>query len=562
VSVARLRDGPYQVASAMGEAVASADWKWFLTYVDRIKAVSADDVRRVAATYLAPDRATVGWFVPVAAGRGAGTAAASAAAPAAASPSAPVAVTAAPAATAPTPAPTASVAKGSSPTRTAKAPAGSATPLSSAAPPAVPFATRTVRTVLANGLVVDVVENHTVPLVSVRGLVMAGNVQATGPRAALPALTEKMIARGTTSRSKEDIGALLANVGAERRYLTTPGHVGIEADGMARDLPLILDVLADELRRPALAPGELAKAKAELENEVLRADDDTSTRAQERLAQLSFAPGHPYHPVGRAAKLQGLAALGIADVRDFHRARYVGEGTILAIVGDVDARAVIAQVTQLFGDMAKGEKAAFDAVARAGAADRATREAVTMRGKANMNIVIGGASGLRRLDPDYEAALVSNAVFGQSALASRVGRRVRDSEGLSYEVSSRYALTDLLDGVWRVNVNVAPQNTAKALRSTLDEIAKYARDGATDAEVAVQKNFFAGNYQVNLGSNPGVAAALVSAEKFGLGPRYLDEFPARIRSVTTAQANAALRKHFAPDKLHVIVAGDLDSVPD
>ena len=295
---------------------------------------------------------------------------------------------------------------------------------------------------------------------------------------------------------------------------------------------------------------------------MLRADDDTSTRAQERLAQLSFSPGHPYHPVGRAAKLQGLAALGIADVRDFHRARYVGEGTILAIVGDVDARAVIAQVTQLFGDMAKGEKAAFDAVARAGAADRATREAVTMRGKANMNIVIGGASGLRRLDPDYEAALVSNAVFGQSALASRVGRRVRDSEGLSYEVSSRYALTDLLDGVWRVNVNVAPQNTAKALRSTLDEIAKYAREGATDAEVAVQKNFFAGNYQVNLGSNPGVAAALVSAEKFGLGPRYLDEFPARIRSVTTAQANAALRKHFAPDKLHVIVAGDLDSVPD
>ena len=99
-----------------------------------------------------------------------------------------------------------------------------------------------------------------------------------------------MLARGTTSRSKEEIGALLADVGAERRYVTTPTHVGIEADGMARDLPLILDVLADELRRPAFAAGELAKAKAELENELLRADDDTSARAQERLAQLAFPP--------------------------------------------------------------------------------------------------------------------------------------------------------------------------------------------------------------------------------------------------------------------------------
>ena len=153
-------------------------------------------------------------------------------------------------------------------------------------------------------------------------------------------------------------------------------------------------------------------------------------------------------------------------------------------------------------------------------------------------------------------------MFGQSSLASRLGRRVRDAEGLSYDVSSRYAQTDVLDGVWRVNVNVAPQNVAKALRSTLDEIAKYAREGATDAEVAVQKNFFAGNYQVNLGSNAGVAAALVTAEKFGYGPRYLDEFPVAHPRRHDCRGNAALRKHFVPEKLHVIVAGDLDSVPD
>ena len=68
---------------------------------------------------------------------------------------------------------------------------------------------------------------------------------------------------------------------------------------------------------------------------------------------------------------------------------------------------------------------------------------------------------------------------------------MRDTEGLSYSLASRYAQTDVLDGVWQLNVNVAPQNVDKALRSTLDEIAKYAREGATDAEVTVQRNFFA-----------------------------------------------------------------------
>jgi len=65
VSVVRGRDGTYELASSLGEAVASADWKWFVGYVDAVRRVTADDVKRVAATYLVPDYANVGWFVPV-----------------------------------------------------------------------------------------------------------------------------------------------------------------------------------------------------------------------------------------------------------------------------------------------------------------------------------------------------------------------------------------------------------------------------------------------------------------------------------------------------------------
>jgi zinc protease len=120
----------------------------------------------------------------------------------------------------------------------------------------------------------------------------------------------------------------------------------------------------------------------------------------------------------------------------------------------------------------------------------------------------------------------------------------------------------MLDGVWYVNVNVAPQNLAKAMKSTMEEIEKFGREGLTDEEVEAQKSFFAGNYQVGLGSNAGIASALVTAEKFGYGPKYLDEFPARMRAVTKEQANKAMKVHFFPDKLNVIVAGDLDKLPD
>jgi zinc protease len=524
----RSREGSANFARNMAEAVASTDWKWFLTYVDRINAVTAADVKRVAATYLVADRATVGWFVPT---------------PAAAAP-------AVVAAAAQQQAPRAAV------------PAAEASRPVQRPEQRLPFAQRTMRKVLANGLTVDVVVNRSEPTVSVRGIVTAGGMTNPASQPALADLVAAMLSRGTTSRSKEQIGALLDDVGATRRYANSLAEVGIEAGGMARDLSLMLEVLAEELRHPAFPAVEIARAKRELENTYLRADDDTSTRAQERLAQLSFPSGHPYHAPGRAARTRSLAALTEADLRAFHQARYGGAGIILAIVGDVDAAATIALVEKLFGGLPRGERPSFTAVPRTAAAERGTREAVTLRGKANMNIIMGMASGLRRNDPDFEASLVGNAVLGQNALSSRIGKRVRDTEGLSYNIFSRFLQTDELDGVWLVNANVAPQNLAKAMRSTREVLEQYAREGASDAEVAVQKSFFAGNFKIALGTNGGIAQSLVVAEKFGLGPGYLDEFPARIAAVTTAQANEAMRRHFAPARLHLIVAGDLEKLPD
>ena len=533
VEAIRSRDGAYAYASSLGEAVASTDWKWFLTYVDQINAVTAADVKRVAASYLVPDQATVGWFVPTpnaAANPGAAVAAAAKVAPPATIPH--------------------------------SAPKASAASISPSAPPAAAksFAERTTRRVLPNGIIVDIVENHANPTVAIRGLVLAGDALAPAGKPALPELTARMLQRGTTTRTKEQIGALLDGVGATRSYGSSLFEVNLALNGLSRDLPLLLEILADELRHPAFRSEELAKVKAEMKTAVLRNDDNTGFRALERLAQLVYPEGHPHRPAGAAALVASIESATLDDLRMFHE-NYAGANLILAVVGDVDPQQAIALVERSLGGLAKGRRVVAER-ARVQPPATVAREAVTMRGKANMNIVLGTASGLRRTDPAYEAALIANAALGQNSLSSRIGRRVRDTEGLSYSLSSRYHHSDVLDGLWLVNVNVAPQNVAQALKSTREEIGKFAREGITEEEVQIQKNFFAGNFQVGLGTNAGVASALVTAEKFGFGPKYLDEYPSRFRTVTKDQVNAALQRHFFADKLHLVIAGDLETLPE
>jgi zinc protease len=58
------RDGPFMIAAQLNEAIAAGDWRLYTEYLDRIDRVTADDVSRVANTYLDPHKRTVGYYVP------------------------------------------------------------------------------------------------------------------------------------------------------------------------------------------------------------------------------------------------------------------------------------------------------------------------------------------------------------------------------------------------------------------------------------------------------------------------------------------------------------------
>jgi zinc protease len=527
VRVIRSRDGTFNLTSTLGEAIGSANWEWWHAYLDNVGKVTAADVQRVAAKYLIPDRATIGWFVPT-------------------DPAERPAVAAAPA----TPGPSAS----------APPMQGTSTPAAArAAGEAVPFAKRTLRRVLGNGMTLAVVENHAVPTVALQATILAGTLTVPQGKPALALLTANMLDRGTKTRDKRTTAEALDEVGAQLDSLGTFLDVTVTGTGLSRDTKLLLETLADQLKNPAFTPEEIERAKSDIRTTVVRNSESTARRALDGIRNIVYPAGHPHRAPSGEDMLASLGALTRDDVVQFHRDRYGGSSIILAISGDVDATEVATLVEGLFGDIPAGKRPVFKQPRTAPRAP--VSEVVTLRGKANMNLIYGAASGLARTDPDYEAALIANAAVGQDALTSRIGKRVRGAEGLSYSLASRFQMSDALDGIWTLDVAVAPANLKQALASARDEFEKYCREGITEEELVVQQQHFAGDYQVKLGSNAGIAAALADAEKFGYGLAYLDAFPERIRKVTREQVNAAIKAHLHPDKLNLVVAGDLDRLP-
>jgi len=98
-------------------------------------------------------------------------------------------------------------------------------------------------------------------VVVVLGALPAGDAMASSGNIAIPTLAGSMLDRGTKALDKFAIAAQLDDVGASISFAVGTQSLEIRAKCLKKDLPLVMGLLAAELRTPALSSQEFAKAK-------------------------------------------------------------------------------------------------------------------------------------------------------------------------------------------------------------------------------------------------------------------------------------------------------------
>src|SRR2546422_4524225 len=193
--------------------------------------------------------------------------------------------------------------------------------------------------------------------------------------------------------------------------------------------------------------------------------DDTRARAFRELARLVF-PRDP--PSGRARRgsESRIRRIRRADIVSFHEAHVGPEGLILAATGDVDRTllddAIATPLSRLRGD--EGGPPAIPPPPP----HRSGTGWIPMPHKTQVDIAIG-APGVPRPHADYYALNLANLLFGRIGLYGRLGRNLRDEQGLAY-----YAFSSLdartAGGMWSISAGVNPANLGKTSGSIRGEM--------------------------------------------------------------------------------------------
>jgi zinc protease len=501
------RESPAQMLSALTEAVALGDWRVFVREMDRTAAVTPADVTRAVAEHLVEDHLTAGWFVPTA-GQG----------------GAPVAVTLTP-----------------EPCYLHR-----------------PMAERIDHRRLPGGGRVAVLTNRHAPTATIAGTLPAGTSTAPDGRFSIPALTAAMLDRGTRSRSRFAMARELEDHGLQMGIQCgngIPSAVLFTIQGLADEVPRMLDLLVDALRRPIFPEDEFETLRTRIAGALQHERDETFLQAFHALTRHAYPPGHPLRRRTVDRRLAELGEVSTVDLEAFHARVYGGEQAVFAVVGDVDADRVTTSLAEALGDWRSQGTVAPEVPPPLH--PESARESIHLDDRPNLDLCLGHAGALLRGDEDYPAAVVANACLGLSTLTSRLGTRVRDTAGLTYGISSRFFGTLDIPGPWVVSVGVARENLERAEALTREVVEEFCAQGPTPEELEGERLSVSGSYRVGLATNSGVARELVTAMTVGGDVTWLDRYPQRVLEVSLEEVRAAVARTIHPERLIVTAAGTL-----
>lgn len=413
------------------------------------------------------------------------------------------------------------------------------------------------RASLPNGVTLQVVQQHELPLVQLT-LVIAGGTKLDGNQPGLASFTTRMLTEGAGTRDANALQGELAFLGAQLFANAGTDAFTISLNVPKRTLGEALDLLGDVILRPTFRAADVRRQRDLRLASILQRRDNANVLASLAFNQLVFPIGHPYHRPSDGDSVT-TAALDSASVRRFYEQTFVPERARIVIVGDVTVPEVRALLARRFDGWTRGTAArTMAAVTAKPVSNTAIKIFLVDKPGAAQSVIYLGAPGAERLSPDYPALTVMNTILGGS-FSSRLNANLRETKGYTYGISSRFAWAPLA-GPFSISTSVRTGVTDSALVEIFREV-KMIRDLAVDGtELERAKAYVALGVPQRFETNGQIAAQIVDLGMFSLPLTSLGDFISKVNQVTAADVQRVARQYLPAESATLVVVGDIAKI--
>jgi len=410
---------------------------------------------------------------------------------------------------------------------------------------------------LSNGIQFYLVEDPELPLINMTALVRGGSYMDPEGKTGLASFTFSQLRNGgTRSMSYDELNELLESKAAsmESGMGLTSGSASMNI--LKEDFDEMLPLFIELMRHPAYDETRFNLAKTQSASAISRRNDDPGSIAAREFRRLIYGPESVY---GRMQEYTDIDNITIDDMRTFHEQIMVGQNLKIAVIGDFRTRDMRRALQRAFRDFPEGTRNPLELPE----VDYTFAPSVHFANKNDAQqsfIRIGHIGGLRD-NPDYAALQLMNEILS-GGFSGRLLQIIRTDMGLAYSVGGVYQSLTQYEGTFFVTLSTANENTAEAVRATINEIRRLQDEQVTQKELTDARDRILNSLVFRYTSRASVLNERVSNEYNGLPADAFNRYIEELAEVSVDDIQRVAQRYIRPDDLHVMIVGSREALAD
>lgn len=365
----------------------------------------------------------------------------------------------------------------------------------------------------------------------------------------ISALTAAGMLKGTQKYSAIDLSQIMEQNGIKIIPTNMPDSFIISVKTTKKDLPLAMTLLDEIINNACFEPNGIEKLKSEKLASIEKQRDNPSYVAFEEF-RTELWKNTPYGRTGKILE-KSIPSITRNDIMDFYSTLSNPENIVVSVNGNVKDEEIISFFTNMFRSQ-NGIKINYQNYKTL---FKPLKQSVTIKKAKNSEAawVIAGwqTEGITN-KKDAVVLQVIDSILG-SGMSSRLFNRLRDEQGLAYQVGSVF-VPNMNSGLFAVYIGTNPQTAMHSKNELLKQINILKKEFVSDKELQEAKDKILGNFILSQETNAEKASTIGWFEASGRGYEYIHEYPGLIESVTASDIIRIANKYFDCPQVLTIVS--------
>ena len=403
------------------------------------------------------------------------------------------------------------------------------------------------------GIEAWLVEDHSIPIISVRMAFAGGAAQDPDDKLGLVNMLSALLDEGAGDLDSQAYQRRMQDLNMRMSFNAGRDNFTGQFQTLTENRDASFDMLRMAINTPRFDQVPVDRIRGQLLVGITRKTQDPNSVAGRTWMKLAFGD-HPYSRPSDGT-VESVKAITPDDLRAMSGKLFTKGGMKIAVVGDIDAATLAKLLDSTFGALPDALK--VEIVADAKITDGPIQKVVEMN--IPQSVIQFGHAGFKRKDDDFVPAYVLNYILGGGGFTSRLTTEVREKRGLSYSV---YSYLSPLDGAGIFLGGAATRNdrAGESLKVIRAELERMAKSGPTEEELRNAKTYLTGSYALRFDSGSKIANQLIGIQLQDLGKDYPVKRNGLIEAVTIEDIKRVAERLLKPDNLIVTIVGKPDGV--